>query len=83
MNRTEYTIQLQSVFNLCALIRGMKITKLLDAMRTADTVGPILDPSLWIAASGNLKWQREAVEAALKFQQTIEQIIDREKLNED
>jgi hypothetical protein len=75
MEPTEYRVQLQSVFNLGTLVRGLKLEELLQAMNRAESVGPILDPTLFQAAAPQMAWQKRAVRAALRFQREIESII--------
>ncbi len=74
MDKTEYLIQLKSIFNAAKLIRPLKIQDVLDEMNHAETIGPILDPTLYLKSAKGLEWQKRTVEAALKFQLTIEQI---------
>ena len=73
MKQSEYRIQLQAVFSSAALIRELKLHDLLQAMNRAETLGPILDPTLYLKAFTSLEWQKGIVEAALKFQQEIEE----------
>ena len=83
VTETEYKIQLQSVFNLAALVRGLKIQEILDAMNWAETLGPVLDPSLYQMAANQFGWQKETVEAALAFQKAIERIANDSKYQPD
>lgn len=74
MNESEYRIQLQSIFSLAALVRQLKIADILQAITRAETLGPILDPTTYLKAATSLEWQKRTVEAALQFQQAIEEI---------
>lgn len=73
MEQSEYRIQLQAVFSSAALIRQLKLHDLLQAMNRAETLGPILDPTLYLKSFTSLGWQKRIVEATLKFQQEIEE----------
>lgn len=75
MNRVEYDIQLRSIFNAAALIRQLKIKDVIDAMSTAESIAPIVDPSLYLKAARQMEWQQKIAQAALKFQNTVEQVI--------
>ena len=76
MERSEYNVQLRSIFNMAALIQGLHIQEVLDAMNRAETLGPITDPSLYLMAQNQLGWQKETVEAALVFQNAIKRIAN-------
>lgn len=75
MDKTEYNIQLRSIFNAATLIRQLKIADVLRAMNRAETIGPILDPTTYLKSATRLEWQKRTVEAALQFQQAIEKIV--------
>lgn len=75
MEKSEYTFQLRSIFNLATLVCQLKIRDVLQAMRRVETLGPILDPTTYLKSATSLEWQRQVVEAALQFQQAIEEII--------
>jgi len=79
MNKDEYQIQLQAVFNLAALIRGLKLTELLEAMGKAETLGPILDPTLYNKIEANLHHQKRLVQAARAFQRVVEELVQETK----
>lgn len=74
MNESEYRIHLEQIFNLAYLVQLLKIQDVLQAMTRAETLGPILDPTTYLKAATSLEWQKRTVEAALQFQQAIEEI---------
>lgn len=74
MTETEYREQLQSIFNLCALVRRLKITPVLRQIERAETLGPIVNPTLYRHALTSLEWQRKCAQAALRFQQAVNDI---------
>lgn len=76
IGKTEYNIQLQSIFNMAALVRNLRIQEVLDAINRAETVAPVLDPTLYIRAAPNMEWIKETVEAALAFQAKVEAIAN-------
>jgi hypothetical protein len=75
MDKTEYSIQLQSILNLATLVNQLKIADVLQAINHAETLGPILDPTTYLKAATSLECQKTIVEAALQFQQAIEEIV--------
>jgi hypothetical protein len=74
MEDKEYHSQLQSVFFLAAMVRPLKVSDVLRAMEHAETVGPILDPTMYIMTARNLEWQKRLAQATLRFQQEVEGI---------
>lgn len=74
MDKTDYDLQLRSIFSLAALVRGLKIAQVLNAMNRAESVAPIVDPTLWLRASRSLQQQRKIVEAALRFQRVVKEV---------
>lgn len=43
------------------------VEKLLEAIERADSVGPLLDPTLWMKKRGAMNEDREMLKAALKL----------------
>jgi len=69
-----YRLHLNLIFQQVALSRFIKAADILDAMSRGDTIGPILDPTLWINAHAAMDVQREIVEAYRIFQRRIDEI---------
>lgn len=80
--KSDYQVNLRSVFNLAALVRGLRIQEVLGAMERAEGIGPVLDPTLYITAADQLEWQKRTVEAALEFQRKVEEIAADPKYQE-
>lgn len=74
MDEVQYREELQSIFNLCALVRRLKIAAVLTAIERAETTGPILQPTLYRTALTRLDWQKKCAQAALRFQETVNTI---------
>lgn len=74
MTEDEYRTQIQSIFTLSTLVRTLNIAGVLEDMRRAKALGPILDPTTYCKAAISLEWQIRVAEAALQFQQKVEQI---------
>lgn len=75
MDRIDYDLQLRLVFNLATLVRQLRIGEVLSAMNKAESVAPVLFPTLWLRASGSLQQQKEIVEAALQFQRVVREVV--------
>jgi hypothetical protein len=75
MEKSEYYTQLRSIFNLAALVRRLNIQGVLQAMNYAETLGPIIDPTLYLKSAKSFEWQKQTVEAALQFQQAVGKIV--------
>lgn len=74
MDKSEYQGQLNLIFSLAALSRGLKAREVLQAMNRAETLGPILDPTTYVKSVKRLEWQKRTVQATLEFQQAIAKI---------
>ena len=75
MEKSQYRLHLEQIFNLAYLVQQLKIHDVLQAMRRAETLGPILDPTTYLTSATHLEWQKRTAEAALQFQQAIKEII--------
>ncbi len=65
MNQSEYVGAVKAV-HLCLAVLGQHdLQKVLANIGTAESIGPILDPSLWIQKGGAMAEDKEAVEAAM------------------
>ena len=76
MDKAIYQANMQVLLSYVAILNQLELAQMLEAMDRAEAFGPILDPTLYRAASANLRWQKEIVMAALEFQQTVRKIID-------
>lgn len=74
MDEAQYRQELQSIFNLCALVRRLNVAGVLLAIERAEATGPILQPTLYRKALTRLDWQRKCAQATLRFQQAINDI---------
>lgn len=74
MDEAQYHQELQSIFNLCSLVRRLKIAAVLEAMERAEATGPILQPTLYRKALTRLAWQKKCALAALRFQHAVDEI---------
>jgi len=54
MTDEEYTMTYQQVVMLAGLIAEMNLPGFLERISLADSIGPILDPTLYLRASRNM-----------------------------
>ena len=76
----EYTIVQDQLLMLARLVRGLPLTKFLTAISLAETTGPVLDPTLYKKAMGNLEEIKCMAQGALKFQQALPQLCPQCKI---
>lgn len=77
-----YRLHLTVIFHQAAMTRMVDTQPILDAMSRADTLGPILDPTLWMNTHVALDQQRQVVEAYATFKRKIAEIIEEHGLIE-
>jgi len=56
------------------------VAGVLGEMGRADTIGPILDPTLWMKGHRQMDIQREIAQAALTFQTKVAAIAEKHGL---
>lgn len=69
MTEAEYIQALTSAHAMAALVKDINFTDALQWAESADGMGPVLDPSLWMAKRGSLTEDIEVLAAARAFQQ--------------
>jgi len=60
----EYQQNLKQIMLIARLIRDIPIPKFLQAIDRAESIGPIIDPTLWINNSGAMSEDKEMLQAA-------------------
>lgn len=68
MSDEEYTQIQQTLVIAAQLLLPLDLDRFLQAINHAETVAPILDPTLWIRGSRKLEQVKELAEAARKMQ---------------
>lgn len=71
MNEETYTLGVRQILLIAGLLKDVPTDELLNAMSRADTLGPILNPTLWMAASPNMRLLERIVQAAHDFRVVI------------
>jgi len=67
MDRAKYLEVQRQLVRLAGEVRDMPLGEFLLAIDHADTVGPILHPSLWIDGHSTMMRFRDLAEALLPF----------------
>lgn len=68
MDRATYVDAITGVQIAAGMLREIDLAGVLNAMEHADALGPILDPTLYKAASAKMDQVRALVTAALPLQ---------------
>jgi hypothetical protein len=77
MTYAEYTHHMDMLMNatraFCMLSCDIPLDELLKAVRTCETLGPVLDPTKYInGGRRNLETAGELIEAAIRFRKSVE-----------
>jgi hypothetical protein len=59
ISREDYEAGVRQAFQLAALLMELDLEPLIDAINYADTIGPIIDPTLWMR--GNRAMEQHGV----------------------
>lgn len=76
---TEYKAYLQKVYLIGRVLMDVPCQAMIDRMQMADTLGPMLDPTLWMRGHQPMNQQREALKALKAFQAAMEPLLATQK----
>jgi len=68
MDDAEYLATQSSVMLLAKAVDGLPLAEFVNRINRAETLGPILDPTLYMKAGDGLRAIKRMAEAALDFQ---------------
>jgi len=71
MDQEKYIQTQTSLMMLGAIVADMPLGEFLNAINTAESIGPVVDPTLFRAANGNLQMIHDLAEALLPFQRAV------------
>lgn len=77
MDSHEYKAEIQRIMLLANIARDIKVDEVLNAISHAESIGPIVDPSLYLCSIHTLAIQKEIVQAARRFQKDAIQNISK------
>ena len=74
MNKEQYAQTQHTILTLAEIVRDLPLSEFLQAIRRADAIGPIVDPSLWIKGQEKMHEIERMAEGLRRFQFAIPQI---------
>jgi hypothetical protein len=78
MDSGEYMLIQQQLTIFAGLIQKLDLSGFLTAINHADTVGPIVDPTLYMKGSSNMHKIERIARAAQAFQKECEGLVELE-----
>ena len=76
MTGEEYLQTQSQIMAMANIVTGIPLRKFITDAERADTIGPILDPTLWIRGHDNLATILDIARSLLRFQEVIVTKID-------
>lgn len=76
MNEEEYMSTQQQIVLFASLVQDLPLDAFIEAAQRADAIGPIVNPSLWLASSKKLANLIHLASALRKFQAEAKRQID-------
>lgn len=74
MTPDEWAAQLRVCYVLASALRAIPITQMLAAISIADSIGPIIDPTLWMSKSDKMRQDESVLQALRAAQVEIEKL---------
>jgi hypothetical protein len=71
MTEEEYLTMQSQLFTLASLVRGLPLEEFLLRINHAETIGPILDPTLYLQAGDKLAKIKRLAEGLHDFQRAV------------
>lgn len=68
MDSDKYLMIQNQLILFASLIENMELEEFLQAINRADTIGPIMDPTLWMKGKDNMHKIERIAQAARAFQ---------------
>ena len=75
MTDEEYHATVEALKTISGLLMQMDLVSVRDRMERADTLGPVLDPTLYRQSMDGLKAQRVLVDAGLAYQRAVHRAV--------
>ena len=75
MNRIDYEMTQQQIVFIGSLIKGLPLDEFIAAIDHADSIGPILDPTLWMRGNKEMMKIRDLAAGLRDFQTVVNKII--------
>lgn len=75
MNRIDYEMTQQQIVFIGSLVKGLPLDEFIAAIDHADSIGPILDPTLWMRGNKEMMKIRDLAAGLRDFQTVVNKII--------
>ncbi len=75
MNRIDYEMTQQQIVFIGSLVKGLPLDEFIAAIDHADSIGPILDPTLWMRGNKEMMKIRDLAAGLRDFQTIVNKII--------
>lgn len=77
-DREELAMVNQQLISFSALLAALPLGKLVNTLNRMDSVGPIIDPTLWRKNMQNIDDSRRIAEAALTYVNVFRMVVAEE-----
>lgn len=67
LSNEEYLLTQQKIILFAQLVQDMPLAEFLDRISTAEAIGPMIDPTLYMKAQRNLDAIKDLAGALMKF----------------
>lgn len=71
LTRTQYAARLQEAYHIALLVNALPLDGMLEAIDRAETLGPVLDPTLWIRKADDMAKDKRIIEALIEAQRIL------------
>lgn len=75
MNRIDYEMTQQQIVFIGSLVKGLPLDEFIAVIDHADSIGPILDPTLWMRGNKEMMKIRDLAAGLRYFQTIVNKII--------
>jgi len=83
MDEANFHMVTQQLLMLGNLVKDLELAEYINAINRSDSVGPILDPTLWRKGHRKTQLLRKMAEGLLQFQRSIPAIEDAKRADLD
>lgn len=78
MERELYESTQMQIIQIARLVKDLPLGEFIGAIDTADSIGPVVDPTLWMRGHEKMDMIRKAAVALNKFQLESEALFPKE-----
>ena len=75
MNKIDYEMTQQQIVFIGSLVKDLHLDEFIAAIDHADSIGPILDPTLWMRGNKEMMKIRDLAAGLRDFQTVVNKII--------